>query len=350
MEMPFEPEKTLMYREALESPKVVKNQITDNQALMDGLAVAIKSLQKPNQPVVVLTCARGSSDHAACFAKYVFESQLGVIVSSVAPSIYSVYQAKQNLSGVLFLCISQSGESPDLLTCAEQAKSSGALVVSLVNKTHSPLAKLSDWVVPLHAGEEGSVAATKSYIASLSAILHLTAKLKSDTKLNQALEILDEQLEKAWQLDWHSAEEALVNANNLLVIGRGFGFSIAQEAALKFKETCGIHAEAFSGAEVKHGPMALVRQDFPVLVLGQDDETLEGMNAIATDFIERGAAVSAAIAGGNEGWRLPVVSCSPLIEPLLLIQRFYKLVNAVAVKRGMNPDEPPHLKKVTETL
>lgn len=350
MEIPLEPEKTLMHKESLESSSVVKKQIAENQALMDGLAAAIKNLQKPNQPLVVLTCARGSSDHAASFAKYVLESQFGVIVSSVAPSIYSVYQTKQNLSGVLFLCISQSGESPDLLVCAEQAKSSGALVVSLVNKTHSPLAKLSDWVVPLHAGEECSVAATKSYIASLSTILHLTAKLKSDINLEQALEILDQQLEKAWQLDWCSAVDSLVNATNLLVIGRGFGFSIAQEAALKFKETCGIHAEAFSGAEVKHGPMALVGKDFPVLMLGQNDQTLKGMNAIAADFIGRGAVVSAAIAGGKEVWRLPVVSCSPLIEPLLLIQRFYKLVNAVAVKRGMNPDEPPHLKKVTETL
>ncbi|MCY4045228.1 MAG: SIS domain-containing protein [Cellvibrionales bacterium] len=349
MDSSLKPDETLMYKEAKEASVVVNRQLVSNHALIKNVAKAIQVLRKNGRPLVVLTCARGSSDHAASFAKYVFESQLGVIVSSVSPSIHSVYQSKQHLAGVLFLCISQSGKSPDLLTSAEQAKLSGALVVSLVNDTQSPLAKLSNWVVPLQAGAEKSVAATKSFIASLSAILHLTSQLAKSKTLNKALSLLPEQLDKAWQLDWERAESTLVKSHNLLVVGRGFGLAIAQEAALKFKETCGIHAEAFSGAEVKHGPMTLVQKHFPVFMLGQDDETLKGLNAIASEFSARDARIYAAMRGGNESWRLPTIQAEPMIEPLLLIQRFYKLVNAVAIRRGMNPDAPPYLNKVTET-
>jgi glucosamine--fructose-6-phosphate aminotransferase (isomerizing) len=142
----------------------------------------------------------------------------------------------------------------------------------------------------------------------------------------------------------------LTDAVNLFVVARGFGLAIAQEAALKLKETCGLHAEAFSSAEVKHGPMALVRAGFPVLMFSQDDETRSGIEQLATEFAGRGAKVLLAGARANGATLLPVVVAHPVIEPILLIQSFYRLANDLSLARGLDPDRPPHLKKITETV
>jgi glucosamine--fructose-6-phosphate aminotransferase (isomerizing) len=176
----------------------------------------------------------------------------------------------------LYLVISQSGKSPDLLRNAQAAKAAGARVVALVNVEDSPLAELADTVLPLCAGPEKSVAATKSYLASLAAILHLGAVWHGDAALVATLADLPASLRRAWQADWQAVTDGLVEAHNLFVLGRGLGLAAAQEAALKFKETCGLHAEAYSSAEVKHGPMALVGPGFPVLAFAQPDETGTG--------------------------------------------------------------------------
>ena len=156
-------------------------------------------------------------------------------------------------------------------------------------------------------------------------------------------------LERAWELDWSAAQPMLVRATNLFVIARGVGLAVAQEAALKCKETCGLHAEAFSGAEVRHGPQALLGSAFPALVLVQDDETRAGLEALAAELAARGVEV--AIAGGRAqgAIELPSIAAPAVIAPLLLAQSFYRLANAVAVARGHDPDRPPHLAKITET-
>ncbi|HSD73230.1 MAG TPA: SIS domain-containing protein, partial [Steroidobacteraceae bacterium] len=231
-------ETTHMFREAGESATVVARQLAENEALMRELGERLHR----SPPHFIMTGARGSSDHAATFAKYVFETRLGIATASAAPSVSSLYGAAQNLSGVLFLAISQSGRSPDLLQQAEAARGAGATVVALVNDADSPLAQVASFVVPLHAGVERSVAATKSYIASLTAILHLTARWNRDPRLTRALQDLPAVLRTAWTLEWSEVIELLIDAHNLFVIGRGLGLGIAQEAALKLKETCGLHA------------------------------------------------------------------------------------------------------------
>jgi glucosamine--fructose-6-phosphate aminotransferase (isomerizing) len=213
------------------------------------------------------------------------------------------------MQGALFVAISQSGKSPDLLRNAEIAKAGGAHVLALVNVADSPLAKLADTVLPLHAGPENSVAATKSYLCSLAALLQLTARWSGDAKLLVAVNALPEAMRAAWAQDWSPLVSGLRLARHMFVLGRGLGLGAAQEAALKFKETCGLHAEAFSSAEVKHGPMAIVGPDFPVLA-----------------------------------------SPHPACTPILTAQAFYGAVNALAVARGFDPDVPPHLNKVTETV
>ena len=338
---------TLMYQEAHESADVVARQFAANEAVVSALAQSLRA----QPPRFIVTCARGSSDHAAAYAKYVFETQLGIVTASASPSVTSVYAAEQQWQGALFIAISQSGKSPDLLRNAQAAKVAGARVVALVNVEDSPLAALADTVIPLHAGPERSVAATKSYIAALAAVLHLCARWRGDVGLGAALQALPGALRSSWDADWSALSEGLTGAHNLFVLGRGLGLAAAQEAALKFKETCGLHAEAFSAAEVKHGPMALVGPDFPVLCFAQDDDTLAGTLEVAREFRSRGAQVFVAAPGQHGAGTLPVAAgLSALCTPLLVIQSFYRAASELSLRRGFNPDVPPHLNKVTETV
>jgi glucosamine--fructose-6-phosphate aminotransferase (isomerizing) len=297
----------------------------------------------------VVTLARGSSDHAATFARYLIERRAGVLTSSLSPSIASIYGATPDLTGMVALAISQSGRSPDLLTAAEEARTKGAFLVAMVNDEQSPLAATADLTIPLAAGPERSVAASKSFIATLAAILDLLAAWTEDPAIDLALSYLPEKLEQAWALDWTAALPSLTEVDNMYVVGRGHGFAIAQEAALKLKEACCVHAEAFSGAEVRHGPMALLRVGFPVLLFAQPDESLTGMVDLASGMDARGASVIRAGLPGGPGIRLPVPAADPLVTPILQISSFYRLVNALATARGLDPDRPPHLAKVTET-
>ena len=335
-----------MFREAAEGPAIVRHQLHANR----DLVASIGDLVRQRAPRAVVTCARGSSDHAATFAKYLVETRTGLLASSAAPSVSSIYASKHDLDRVLFIAISQSGASPDLLATVAAARDAGALVLALVNAEQSPLARAAHHSIPLRAGAETSVAATKSYIASLSAIVHLIASWTRDHPLMEALAAAPSQLASAWQLDWSIVVDRLRAAHNLYVIGRGLGLGIAQEAALKFKETCGLHAEAFSAAELRHGPMALVNKGFPVLALTQHDETRESVETVAAELSRMGADVL--LAGSEvEGTRsLPTQRADPAIEPMLMIQSFYRAAEALAVARGRDPDRPPHLSKVTETL
>ena len=335
-----------MYREAAQAPQAVRDQLAANTERMRRLGERLRELS----PRAVVTCARGSSDHAATFAKYLIETRLGVLTSSAAPSVSSVYDAKPDLAGTVFLAISQSGASPDLLAAANSAREAGALIVALVNAESSPLAQAADHAVPLGAGIEKSVAATKSYITSLAAIVHLVASWARDRDLADALARAPQFLERAWTLDWSAAVTRLRSASNLYVVGRGLGLGVAQEAALKFKETCGLHAEAISAAELRHGPMALVRAGFPVLIFAQNDETRGGVEMLAAELVARQADVMLAGSHCPGAVVLPTEGAHAVIEPMLIVQSFYRMVNALSLARGYDPDRPPYLNKVTETV
>ena len=335
-----------MRREAAEAPSAVRRQLAANRSVVRELGRRLR--EQP--PGAVVTCARGSSDHAATFAKYLIETRTGVITSSAAPSVASVYEARPGMRGIVCLAISQSGASPDLLRAVEAASAAGATTVALVNAEGSPLASLAEYVIPLHAGPELSVAATKSFLASLAAVAHLVAAWTGETPAQENLAALPDAMELAWALDWDRAVSRLSGASSLYVLGRGLGLAVAQESALKFKETCGIHAEGISAAEVRHGPMALVRPGFPVFVYGQNDETLAGVEAVAEDLARRGATVTVAGLRCHDALELPTLQADPALAPILLGQTFYGLANAVSIARGLDPDHPPHLSKVTETV
>jgi glucosamine--fructose-6-phosphate aminotransferase (isomerizing) len=336
-----------MFREAAQAPEVVRRQLQANAARVARLAERLRAAP----PRAIVTCARGSSDHAATFARYLIETRIGLLTSSIAPSVSSVYAAAPDLGGTVMLAISQSGASPDLLAVVSSARAAGARIVAMVNAETSPLAQLADDLIPLHAGPERSVAATKSYIASLAAIVQLVASWSGDGALAAALAQAPELLARAWELDWSAAVTRLTAANDLYVIGRGLGLAIAQEAALKFKETCGLHAEAVSAAELRHGPMALVHAGFPLLMFTQNDESRAGVGQLAGELAAQRADVLLAGASVAHTTELPTPSgAHPVIEPLLFVQSFYRMASALSVARGRNPDEPPHLNKVTETI
>ena len=333
-----------MFAEAGEAPAVVATQWVRNASAVAALAASLRA----RPPRAVLTIARGSSDNAATYARYLLETRLGVLTASAPPSVSSVYHAALDMAGTLVLALSQSGRSPDLLAATEAAGRDGARVVALVNDETSPLAALAEATIPLAAGAERSVAATKSFIASLSAVAQLVAAWSEDDELAAALEGLPGTLAAAWALDWSAALPMLVEADHLYVVGRGPGFAVAQEAALKFKETCALHAEAFSTAEVRHGPMTLVGPGFPVLAFLPSDATRAGVEATVTTLRAQGATVWTV--GGTGEDALPMVECHPLLLPIAQSQALYRMVDALAALRGRDADAPPHLAKVTETL
>ena len=342
------PAGTAMLREAREAPDVVARLLRENAGLCRDLGARLRAASPP----FAVTCARGSSDNAATFAKYLLEIRSGLVTASVGPSVTSVYAARPRMRGALFLAVSQSGRSPDILHLAQAGRDDGALTVALVNDTASPLASTCEVVLPLHAGPETSVAATKSFIAALAAGTQLVAHWSQDQELLDGLERLPEALDAASRIDWSAALPLLARADNLFVVGRGVGFAVAQEAALKLKETSGVHAEAMSAAELMHGPWTLAGERFPILVMSQRDETLSGVNDLVSKL--RDQAVPVVVAGAAEGpagVMLPgVEAVHPFLAPIALIQSFYPLVDAIARARGRDPDKPPRLRKVTETV
>jgi glucosamine--fructose-6-phosphate aminotransferase (isomerizing) len=334
-----------LFSEAAEAADAVRRQMADGGAF-DAAISRIRALD----PRVVLTCARGSSDHAATYAKYMIETLLEMVVSSASPSISSLYGAAPTAPGALCLAISQSGGSPDLIATVQSLRRGGATALALVNATGSGLAASADFELPLLAGPELSVAATKSYVAALAAVARLVATLARDRPLLAALQALPEELDRAWAADWSPLVEALLHTRGLYVIGRGYGLGVAQEAALKFKECCHIHAEAFSAAEVRHGPAALIGPDMPLLVFRQADETGAGVDALIAEATARGAVVLVAGDAPRGAVGLSTRPAHPAVAPIIQILSFYRAVEALSRARGLDPDRPAHLSKVTQTV
>ncbi|MAX00458.1 SIS domain-containing protein [Stakelama pacifica] len=335
-----------MDREAAESGAAVGRMIEANLTRLTALGERLRAAP----PARIVTIARGSSDHAATYGKYLIETMIGVPVASAAPSVASVFSANvAEEPATLCIAISQSGRSPDLLATVTAQRAAGAHIVALVNDEQSPLAQQADTLVALSAGPEKSVAATKSYITALAAQALMVALWSENEALLTAVNSLPGELERACGLDWSSAVPALRDATNMFVIGRGYSFGIAQEAALKFKETCALHAEAFSAAEVRHGPMTIVRAGFPVLGFATSDTAGDSVREAAQEFAARDALLRVADPAGNGEAALPAIPAHPAIEPILMVQSFYRMVNALALARGMDPDKPQYLSKVTET-
>lgn len=331
-------DETLMQREARQTPQRIAEQLQLNCDICDTLGAKLRQLS----PKLVMIVGRGSSDHAGVFAKYLIEIEAGVPVMAAAPSVASIYGKTLQLQQALVVVISQSGRSPDILAQAQMAKEAGAYVVALVNDAESPLAKMVDTVVPLHAGPEESVAATKSYLATLSALLQIVARWTDNEKLNLALNQLPSYLQAVIDSPVQLTSGDLDGVRNLVVLGRGLGYAVTKEIALKLKEVCSIHAESFSSAEFLHGPVTLVEQSLTILDVTVEDESEQAHCEQINEVKSRGADLIHLKQHCDE--------VHPRLAPLLVLQRFYLDVAQVALDRGFNPDQPAGLKKVTRTL
>lgn len=337
---------THMRREILEIPEVISRFLTNSA---DEIAEAAKDI-RAKDPALFITIARGSSDHAATFLKYAIELTSRVPVASLGPSVASIYQVNLNLENAVSLSISQSGASPDIIAATQMVHDNGALTMALTNQTSSALGDITDHSVNIEAGPELSVAATKTFVSSIVGGLALLAEWKEDVALKNALKAFPEHAQKAMDCTWDSLGKALEPDGSLFVLGRGPSWAIANEVALKLKETCSIHAEAYSAAEVMHGPMALVENGFPVLTLSARDAALQTSIEAADRLAGEGAVSFITANGASNSQKIDFVATGhPLTDALCLIIPFYIFVESHARALGMNPDQPPLLRKVTQT-
>ncbi len=333
---------SLMAQEAAEAPQAVERFLTQNAGALKNLGRRLRD----NPPSVILTSARGSSDHAATYFKYLVEIMLGVPCASIGASVASVWHSKLKLNNAVCVTISQSGKSPDIVSLQEAARKAGALTVAMVNQSGSLAEQGADFYLPLCAGAEKSVAATKSFIASLVAGAAITAQWSDDKQLASCLDALPEKLEAAKALRWPSLVERLAKAQSLYVLGRGPGLAIAAECALKLKETCGLHAEALSLAEVMHGPLELLKPGFLIWAFSPNDLARANSQQALRRLRNTGADIFAVERGGLKF----IETGQALLDPISMVQSAYMNIEILAQRLGRDPDKPSMLSKVTETV
>jgi glutamine---fructose-6-phosphate transaminase (isomerizing) len=333
---------SLMAKEAAEAPEAVARFLDRNAKTLSAIGARLRM----NPPPVIITSARGSSDNAAGYFKYLTEIQTGIPCCSIGASVVSVYDAELQVRGGLCVTISQSGKSPDIVALQNAARKAGAFTVAIVNAEDSPAAQAADICLPLYAGPELSVAATKSFIVSLVAGAAILAHWRSDDEMLRSISNLPSHLAKASLIDWSEVVGFVQDSESLYVLGRGPTLPIAVETALKLKETCAIHAEAYSIAEVMHGPLELLGSRFPVLAYSPEDKSRMSSKEALVRLRKTGAHVLVAEQGGLPFERTD----NSLLDPISLIQTAYRFVEATAQARGRDPDRPRLLKKVTETV
>lgn len=326
--------------DAREAAACVQKLISSDESLYNELGRRLRELN----PRVIATVARGSSDHAAGFATYLLPMIAGKVVASIPPSVVTVLNSPLDLDGEMLLAISQSGGSPDILQTLERIKKSGALTVSIVNDVNSALAKATEYLLPQYAGSEG-IAATKSVLCSLTAVARLLGTWCKNVELSDAIMELPEKLEEAFSIGEKFSVNELKGISSVYVLSRGLGLCVAQELALKLKETCGVHAEAYSTAEVRHGPREIVNDDFLVIALSLPSSGESDVRAAAEELRAQGARVMLVDHG------LVPTDCHPFVAPLVYLQAMYPWVIQSSLALGHDPDHPRTLKsKVIKTV
>ncbi len=305
----------------------------------------------------VLIAARGSSDHAATYAKYAWTSLAGYPVALAAPSLLTMYRTAPRLASALVVGISQSGQSPDILAVLEEGKRQGRPTLAITNDGASPLAALADHVSELHAGAEQSVAATKTYTAQLAVMAMFAAALSGDTRHMDALQQLPAAIETTLQLSTSIAQqvERYRYMDRCIVIGRGYNYATSFELALKLKELTYVMATSYSSADFRHGPIATIESGLPVFLVMPTGATFADMLELAQDLRTRGAELLVisesqdALALARTALPLPP-DVPEWLSPLTAIIPGQIVALHLALSKGLNPDMPRGLQKVTRTL
>ena len=331
-----------LHEEMLEQPAVLEHALSANSAVTSQA----RELLSGSGVHHVVIAARGTSDNAARYAKYVWGTRLGLPVTLAAPSMYTRYETPPNLEGAAVVGISQSGQSPDLLAVLAEGKRLGRPILSLTNDTASPLAELSDVVVPLHAAPEQSIAATKSYTASLLAV----AMIADST---DALSVVPEAVHRA--LSEEAAIKAAVDRmgpiSKAVVLGRGHNHATAFEWAIKLQEMAYVLAHPYSTADFAHGPFALLEPGFPLLaVVAEGALTEDGLSLIRRAREETGAAIT--VMTNAPVSDLPTINLPAIdkwLSPIMFIAACQLFTLAVAATNGVDAEAPRGLSKVTRT-
>ncbi len=334
---------TAMARETAEIPSAAERLLAQTEVF----ATIARRIEQAN-PRIVIFCGRGSSGHVGVYLRYLFEARLGLLASAAAPSVVTAYRRPPNMRDALFVVVSQSGRSPDLVGATEMARKLGALTLAIVNDENSPAAAASELVLPIGAGTEQAVAATKTAALSMIAGAQLVATLARDADLIDGLQALPRRLSDALTCDWSAWADSAAGATAAFVAARGYGLGCAREIALKVAETLRVPAFGYSAAELQHGWRASIAPATPVLVLRQDDQTAAMVDELVRDLGGAGNTVfTAGGAAGNLPW---IGDGHPICDPIVMLIPAYRALEAAACRRGLDPDNPPYLSKVTRTL
>lgn len=309
---------------------------------------AIVARVEQTRPRIVVFCGRGSSGHVGVYLRYLFEARLGLLASAAAPSVVTAYRRPPEMRDALFVVVSQSGRSPDLVNATQVARKHGALTLAIVNDQDSPTAAASELVLPIGAGAEHSVAATKTVVLSMIAGAQLVAALARDDDLVAGLGQLPLRLSRALDCDWSTWADSAARAAAAFVVGRGYGLGCVREIALKVAEILRVPTLGHSAAELRHGPRASITPSTPVLVLRQNDEAATAIDDLVKDLNDANETLF--VAGGPAGTLPWIGDGHPVYDPVLMLVPAYRAIEAVARRRGFDPDNPPHLSKVTKTL
>lgn len=342
----------LMSAEIAEQPEALARLLTAGSV---AGARHLASKVRERSPRFVLLAARGTSDHAALYAKYLVEVTLGLPAGLASPSTMTAYGARPDLSDVLLLTVSQSGASPDLLETVRTARAGGATTLAVTNSPGSPLAEAAEFHFDVLAGPESAVAATKSYSSQLCALWMIVDAIRGGDATaargvpDAAQSLLDRREEVA------ELAARFRFTDRLVTTGRGYSYPTAREAALKLMETSYVAAHAFSGADLLHGPLAMIDHDNPVIAIVPDGHGAQAMQPVLERLAERGADVTVfggarSTSLGTVGFDLRCPGITEELHPVVDIIPLQQLALQMALARGFDPDRPRGLGKVTETL
>jgi glucosamine--fructose-6-phosphate aminotransferase (isomerizing) len=345
----------LFRQDVWEQPDVATGLLTRGEPEVKLVADAIRKLK----PAGFFIAARGSSDHAATYAKYLFEIRNRIPVALAAPSAFSLYKRDVKLKQFCVIAISQSGSSPDVVSVLRAARRQGAMTIAVTNEKRSSIAEHAAFLLHCDAGKERSIPASKTYAASLLLLAMLSHWLDPDREFGTALQRVPEAFAKVLELepavgaagDWLMGDE---QRNRLAVLGRGYHLATAQEIALKIMETTYLPAQARSVADFLHGPWAIIEQDFPVLMLEARGPTLQGMRRLARLLREHKARVvtfsdDPAVRAPTPAEVLIDSGLPEALTPLPYAVAGQLLAYHLALKRGLDPDNPRGLRKITQT-
>ena len=332
-----------MASEIGESADVVARIVRNRSATRD----VARRIGIGSAPLCVV-CGRGSSGHAGVFLRYLVETRLRLPVSASAPSVITAFRTRLKLRDALFIVISQSGRSPDLIAATASARAAGARTIAIVNATSSPVASAAEFVIPVEAAAEHSVAATKTVIGSMAAGGELIAELAEDDQLRSALGRLPDRLNRAVALDWSKIADDLARASAVFVAARGLGLGSAREIALKLSEILRLPAFGISAAELQHGPRAALSSTTPVVMMRIMDETAATVDAVASELREQNIALH--LCGGPHGSLPWLAEDDPATDPITMLLPAYRMIEQTARSYGFDPDRPPRLSKITETF